>query len=56
MILTKEQFDELLEVSKPLIKWLNENYHLHVTAVVDCTSVELVESIAMNRTEEFIKD
>jgi len=56
MKLNEKQFKELLEVSKPLIKWLNENCHPHCSALVDCTRVELVESVAQNRTEEFIKD
>ena len=56
MTLNKEQLAELLEASKPLIKWLNENCHPHCSAMVDCSKVELVEGIATNRTDEFIKD
>ena len=56
MILSKDQNDELLEVAKPLIKWLNENCHPHCSATVDCGSVRLAEDIATNKTEEYIKD
>ena len=56
MVLNKDQFDELLEVSRPLIKWINENCHPHCSAMVDCSRVELVEGVATNSTEEFIKD
>jgi hypothetical protein len=54
MILTSQQQQELLEAAKPLIKWLNDNCHPHCTAAVDQTSVELLEGIATNRTEEFV--
>jgi len=56
MNITKDQGDELLEVSKPLIKWLNENCHPHVIALVEPDRVELVEGLAMIKTDEFIKD
>ncbi len=56
MTITKEKFDELLEVSKPLIKWLNENCHMNVQAQVSVVGVELFEGVASNRTTEFMKD
>lgn len=56
MILTPQQFDTMLVATKPLIAWLNENCHPHCTAIVDQVSVELVEGIATNRTEEFLRD
>ena len=56
MILSKEQFASMLEAAKPLIKWMNDNCHPHCTAHVDQVSVELVEGIATNRTEEFLCD
>lgn len=56
MILNLEQFRDMLEAAKPLIKWMNNNCHPHCVAHVDQVSVELVESIATNRTEEFCKD
>ena len=56
MILTNEQFDQMLEAAKPLIKWMNDNCHPHCTAHVNHVAVELTEGIATNRTEEFLKD
>ena len=48
--------DELLEAAKPLIKYLAENYHPHVTAIVNCSEVELLEGLARSITNEFIRD
>lgn len=46
----------MLEAAKPLIRWMNENCHPHCEAVVDQMSIRLVEGIASNTTEEFLKD
>lgn len=48
--------EALLEAAKPLIKYLNDNYNPHVKAIVDSGSVEILEGIMLNRTEEFYKD
>ena len=56
MILAHGQLNEMLNAAKPLIKWMNENCHPNFEAVVNQTSVELLEGIAMNRTEEFLID
>jgi hypothetical protein len=56
MIVTKEQTESLLESSKPLMKWLNENCDQHCDAHVDLSTVTLTEGIARLGTEEFIKD
>jgi len=56
MILTKEQVDEMLLVSRPLIQWIAENCHPHCFALVDSVTVQLVEGIATNRTEDYLKD
>ena len=31
----------------PLLKYLNENYHPHVTAIITPTSIELLEGMMM---------
>lgn len=41
----KKKLEELKEAAKPLIKFLCENYHPHVTAIVTLTSVEVMEGI-----------
>jgi len=56
MKITKEQYKEMLDAAKPLIKWLNENCHPHCCAHVDQSTVELLEGVASAGTTEFIKD
>jgi hypothetical protein len=56
MILTPEQFAELLEASKPLMKWISDNCHPHCFALVDYCRVTLSEEAGSNLTTEFIKD
>ena len=42
---TEEKLQELKQAALPLIKYLNTNYHPHVTAIITPTSVELLEGI-----------
>ena len=43
--------------SLPLIKWLNENYHPHVTVIVTPTSSELLEGKeSTGPIYDFVKD
>lgn len=46
---TKRKMEELKEAATPLIKYLCENYHPHVTAIVTPTSAEVLESIGCVR-------
>ena len=46
----------LLEAAKPLIEYLNNNYHPHCKIIVECDSVEVVEGIEVSVTRKFIKD
>jgi hypothetical protein len=46
----------MLETAKPLIKWISDNCHPHCSAIVDCSSVKLSEEIALEITNEFVKD
>lgn len=39
------KLDELKKAAEPLIKYLCENHHPHVTAIVTGTSVELLEGL-----------
>jgi len=41
---------------KPVIKWLNDNGHPHMTILITPTGAELVEGIKIMRTEEFLID
>ena len=56
MILTKEQTEQLQEASKPLVKFLCENFHPHVYVIVEPGGAEFVEGLARVKIEEFIKD
>jgi hypothetical protein len=48
---------ELKKAAIPLLKYLNENYHPHVTAIVTPTSIELLEGIkSISHIYDFIKD
>ncbi len=56
MTLTPEQQQSFQEASKPLVQWLNDNCHPHVTAFVTPNSAELAEGICNVIIDEFIKD
>lgn len=43
-----------LEAAKPLMKYLCENYHPHVTVIIDGTRAELVEGLKTIKCEEYI--
>lgn len=48
--------EKLKEAAEPLIKYLSENYHPHVTCIVDATHAEVLEGVMVTRTEEFLRD
>lgn len=52
----KQEFADLLEAAKPLMKLLAERYHPHMTAHVDSGRVELLEGYMNIPHGEFIKD
>lgn len=56
MILSNEQSKQMLEAAKPLIKWMNENCHLHCAATVDQNTVVLTEGITVMRTDEYLRN
>ena len=56
MIITEQQRNELAEVCKPVMKWLNDNCHPHVTILVERDGAVLAEGIATIKTLEYIKD
>jgi len=49
MILTKEQLVQLRAAALPLMQWLNDNCHPHVTAILHSEHVELLEGLATAR-------
>jgi hypothetical protein len=56
MAVTPEQQQQMLEAANPLIKWMAENVNPHCKAIVENNNVELLEGIATQGTDEFLKD
>lgn len=56
IVKVKMENNALLEAAKPLIKYLAENHHPHIKAIVTSTEVEILEGLAINGTEEFLVD
>jgi hypothetical protein len=56
MVLTKEQIKELEEVSKPLMKFLSDNFHPHIKVIVESNTVEILEGSAMVRNDDYTID
>ena len=56
MILTDEQRTTFEEAGRPLIKWLNDNFHPHVTVIVDPTGMEIFEAACFIPITDYIKD
>lgn len=51
------ELEELKKAAAPLIKWLCENHHPHVTAIVTPTSVEVLEGVVSARNiNDYIVD
>ena len=44
-MITKEQANELVRLSKPLMKWIKDNYHPHCQVTVCNDGVELSEGL-----------
>lgn len=53
---TEEKRKEFEAVAKPLIKWINDNGHPHMSVIITPTSAELVEGSIGIHTTEFVKD
>lgn len=56
MILSDDQRKEFEELARPLIKFLNDNFHPHVSVAVDTGRAELLEGKCSFVTEDYIKD
>ena len=49
---TVTQFEELV---RPLIQFINDNYHPHTTIVVTSTNAEILEGIEVISTNDYTK-
>lgn len=56
MLFNEKQRKEFEETVRPLIKFLNDNCHPHVTVVVGCKRAELSEGICSFTTDDYLKD
>jgi len=56
MIFTEGQTAEFEAVTRPVIQFLNDNCHPHVTVVISTTTAELSEGVAAYMTEDYLKD
>jgi len=56
MILTEQQRIEFEKAARPLIKWLCENCHPHVVALIEPGRAELTEGVCSVLVNDFIPD
>ena len=58
MKLSKTQpAEDFEEIVRPVIKWLNDNYHPHVTVIITPTGAELVEGVqSTGPIMDYVKD
>jgi hypothetical protein len=56
MKLSKEQVQEFEKAAEPLMKWLSENCHPRVSAIVEPSRAELFEETSAINNDKFIKD
>ena len=57
MIFTKQQQEQFEAVTRPVIKFLNDNCHPHVSVVVTPTNAELLEGVcSTGEILDYLKD
>lgn len=47
---------EFEEVCKPVLKYLNDNYHPHVAVIITPNTFQIVEWLMWGENNEFVKD
>lgn len=55
-MIAEDKRNELEALSKPLVKWLNDNCNPHTEIRIDSTRAELLEGVCSFQIPEFIKD
>ena len=43
---------EFNELVKPIMKWMDENFHPHVKIIIDCLNAEIVEGVMIIKNVE----
>lgn len=57
MVLTHEKQDEFIALCRPLLKFLCENCHPHVTVIVTPTDAQLMEGIcSTGQIMDYVQD
>ena len=56
MIFNEKQRKEFEEAARPLMAFLSDNCHPHVTAIVDYSRSYLLEGVVSFVTEDYVKD
>lgn len=54
--MTEEQQQEFERVTRPVIKWLNDNCNPHVAVIIDPVSAVLHEAEIAYTTEDYLHD
>jgi hypothetical protein len=56
MIATEEDKRVFEELARPLVKFLNDRFHPHVTVIITPVSIELVEGVCAAPVIEYLRD
>jgi ABC-type phosphate/phosphonate transport system substrate-binding protein len=57
IIMSKEKVKEFEELVRPILKYLCENYHPHVTVIITPTTAELVEGqMSIGQVLDYVLD
>jgi len=56
MTLTEQQHKDFEAITRPVIEWLNNNCHPHVSALIDPTGAELLEGVCAYQTNDYVRD
>lgn len=54
--LSKEKMEEFEKLTRPVIKFLNDNFHPHVEVIISPSSAEILEGVFYFPTKDYIKD
>jgi len=54
--MTEEKRKEFEEITKPIMKWLNDNFHPHAQINITTTHCEMLFGEASYTTDEFVQD
>lgn len=52
----ERQRDEFIKLAEPLMKWISENGHPHMHALIDNSSAQLVEGLIGHVNDSFVRD